>query len=545
MAQWTNYYRIITPISRKATYHPLTVDDASNLAGANLNGLGSIAQFSNMTTTLTAGPMSRMTRYKQYDSMDSGDVSRALDIIGEEISHKDEKTNLQFEIMYNTEDSQDVSDNVVTTLRAALRTWCRLHSMHKRVFQTSRAVSKYGDCFFRKTSDTEKWQYVDHSRIVGIEIDPITLDKIAYHVIPPAISASSSSPIFGHQGQYSNQSVEIIPAEAMIHFTFSDDIGTSAPFGVSLLQPVFNDWQKLQMLESTAIIYRLVRAPERRVFYIDTGNMPPQRVKQYLEQIKTDIRQKRIPNANDGTQTDSSYNPESIQEDMFFPVNAAGRSSRVETLPGGSWEIPELAYFQNNVFRALRIPSSYIRTSSTPGDNAGAVYNDGKVGVAYIEELQFCHFIMRQQAALAETFDKQFKTYLAALGVNIDHDLFSLQLPEPQNFAMYRQAAIDTELINSFKAIEDTDYISKRMALKRYLGWTDDELQMNEVMRKQEKGIVENSKVSVIQQLYDAAVYDSRADIKLSPEDNTGDMGDMGSTEPAPAPAEAPPEENA
>jgi hypothetical protein len=252
---------------------------------------GGYAAFSNMGwyTNLLRGAQTRLTQYKQYDGMDYGDISRALDIIAEEMSNKDERTELPFIINYQTEENQNVSDVTATTLRAALRHWSRFHGLNKKIFNVARIMSKYGDCFFRKISDTKKWEYVDPTRVIGVEINEVG-EKVAYHIKPAAVI----------QGQNTGkeESVEITPAEAILHFTTSDEMTGQVPFGKSLLADVFRDWQKLQMLEDSAIIYRIVRAPERRVFYIDVGNMPPQRVKQYLEQIRNEIRQRRIPNAN-------------------------------------------------------------------------------------------------------------------------------------------------------------------------------------------------------------------------------------------------------
>ena len=505
MAQITNYWRIITPASRKASYEkPQTVnmDDGMNLNTAGYASFSTVSWFSNLLKGATA----RLQRYKQYDAMDMGDISRALDIIAEEISNPDKRTGLPFIIDYQIEENQQVSDTTATTLRAALRHWAKFHNLNKRVFNTARTMVKYGDCFFRKTSDTKKWEYVDPTRVIGIEVDDEG-NKVAYHIRPSSFKNTVNS-----LRQNNMDNIEISPAAAIIHFTLSDDMGDSAPFGLSVLAPAFSDYQKLTMLEHSAIIYRIVRAPERRVFYIDTGNIPPNRVKQYLEQIKNDIRQKRIPNTANANQTDSAYNPESIQEDIFFPTNAAGRGSRVETIPGGTtWDIPELDYFQNKVFRALRVPTSYMKS----GEGAGQ-YNDGKVGIAYIEELRFANFIQRLQTCIEEVLDEQFKVYLQSTGINIDVDMFRLTLPEPQNFAIYRQAALDADLINSFNSIEGTKYLSKRFMLKRYLGLTEDDIQMNEAMVKQERNIADGEMVDELQQLYDPAVYDNREAVEVN-----------------------------
>jgi hypothetical protein len=205
---------------------------------------------------------------------------------------------------------------------------------------------------------------------------------------------------------------------------------------------------------------------------------------------------------------DGQYNPTSIQEDMFFPVTATGRGSRVETLPGGTEDFGTnlLKYFQDKIFRGLRIPTSYM--SGT--DGAGAQYNDGKVGIAYIEELRFANFIMRLQDRMNQILDAEFKIYLKVCGLKIDDEIFNIRLADPANFALYRQAALDADLIGSFNNIEQTKYLSKRFILKRYLGLSDDEIQMNEVMVKEERGILENTNIPAMQQMYDPSVYENR-----------------------------------
>jgi hypothetical protein len=268
------------------------------------------------------------------------------------------------------------------------------------------------------------------------------------------------------------------------------------------------------MLEDASIIYRIVRAPERRVFYIDVGNMPQQRVKQYLESIKNDIRQKRTPNTSGGKDTvDSVYNPNSIQEDYIFPVGADSRGSRVETLPGGEnlGENMDIKYFRDKMFRGLRVPTSYMLGP----DQNGSQYQDGKIGVAYVEELRFAKFVKRLQNNIEVEMDKEFKKYLEFAGIGIDDSMFKLKLPDPQNFEKYREAALNSELINTFKSIEDVKFLSKRFMLRAFLKLTEDDIQMNEMMLKQERAIAEDASLSDLQQIYDPAFYDNRDAIKL------------------------------
>lgn len=513
MSHMTGMWRIVTPKTRKQLYTTLSTD-AYDPRSTDRTSVAAVSWYSQVMR----GPGSRMASYKQYDVMDGDiDISRSLDIIAEEMSGKDDKTELPFLIHWQKEDNQDISDTTVVTVRAALRQWAQLQDLKKRVFSTARCMIKYGDCFFRKSSDTRKWAYVDPSLVVGIEIDELG-NKIAYHL--KKVNAQQSN-AFGAQRV---EQVDIVPASAMIHFTMSDDMGDSAPFGQSILKPIFRVYRQLSMLEDSVIIYRIVRAPERRVFYIDVGNMNQQQVKRYLESIKNEIRQKRIPGTSNNQKdvVDGQFDPASIQEDYFFPVTAGGKGSRVETLPGGAEDFGTnlLKTFTEKIFRGLRIPTSYMGGSG----GTDPQYNDGKVGIAYIEELRFANFISRLQDRLNEIYDQEFKVYLKVCGLRIDDEVFQIKLPDPANFALYRQAALDADLISSFQNIQENDFLSRRFILKRYLGLTDDEIQMNEVMLKEERNMSDNSEVPIMQQMYDPAVYKNRGEISVS-SDNTEEGG--------------------
>jgi hypothetical protein len=207
----------------------------------------------------------------------------------------------------------------------------------------------------------------------------------------------------------------------------------------------------------------------------------------FVERVKNEIQQRRIPSSTGGGQSmiDASYNPLSINEDYFFPQTAEGRGSKVETLPGGTnlGEITDLRYFTNKLFRALRIPSSYLPTSI---DEASNTLADGKVGTAYIQELRFNEYCKRLQSMIIETFDLEFKIWLNNNGVNIDNSLFELKFNSPQNFAAYRQSELDTARVNTFAALQEVPYMSKRFAMKRFLGMTQEEITENERLWKEE-----------------------------------------------------------
>lgn len=180
MSTLSNYWRIITPASRKQLYTTLATD-AYDPRTTDVSSLSSVQWYSQVLR----GPGSRSQMYKQYDAMDGDiDIARSLDIIAEEMSGKNDKTELPFEIDYEKEDNQDVSDSTAVTLRQAVRQWAELQDLKRRIFSIGRTLVKYGDCFFQKQSDTKKWKYIDPSLVYGIEVNELG-DKIAYHVKRP------------------------------------------------------------------------------------------------------------------------------------------------------------------------------------------------------------------------------------------------------------------------------------------------------------------------------------------------------------------------
>jgi hypothetical protein len=206
----------------------------------------------------------------------------------------------------------------------------------------------------------------------------------------------------------------------------------------------------------------------------------------FVERIKNEIHQRRIPSTHGGSAiVDATYNPLSMNEDYFFPVTADGRGSSVEVLPGGQnlGEIDDLKYFNNRLARGLRVPSSYLPTG--PDDNTTPL-SDGRVGTAMIQEFRFNQYCERLQKYMSLKLDEEFKLFLRWRGFNIDSGLFTLEFNPPQNFAAYRQSELDTARVNTFQVMEAFPYMSKRFALERFLGLSEEEITKNEKMWREE-----------------------------------------------------------
>jgi hypothetical protein len=294
-------------------------------------------------------------------------------------------------------------------------------------------------------------------------------------------------------------------------------------------------YKQKELLEDSIVIYRVQRAPERRVFYIDVGNMPAHMAMAFVERVKNEIHQRRIPTQSGGQSfMDSTYNPLSINEDYFFPQTAEGRGSKVETLPGGQnlGEIDDLKFFTNKLFRGLRIPSSYLPTGA---EDSAAIHNDGKVATALIQEHRFNQYCKRLQALICATLDTEFKAFMKWRGLNIDNTMFELKMNEPQNFAKYRQSELDAAKISSFSQLEAVPYMSKRFLLKRYLGLSEEEMLENTQLWREENLKAEDSVEDDV----------NLRNVGISPAGIESDITGLTSPEPgaeAPAPEAAPAE---
>lgn len=500
MAKIIDFYKIVEP--KKDTI--LAKDAITQYNGSGMS-YSNYSWYSN----LFSGDVDRITRYQRYNAMiNDADVCRAVETIAEEMTTQNTNTKMPFDLNFTNYDNSEIDESIITTLKACLRRWSELQNLYHRNYDIAQLAITYGDCFFRKKSDFKPWTYVHPQDVIAIEVDD-DFEPVAYHVKNRTYNTSTEF----------SENIEVVPTRMMVHFSMSNGMNEGAPFGNSILRPVERAFRQKQLMEDATIIYRLVRAPERRVFYIDTGNLHPAKSKYKLQEVKNEINQKRIADmrgGGDSQSVDAVYNPMSMTEDYFFATNGQGRGPRVETLPGGQslGENSELSYFREMVLFVMRVPSSYFKS----GADGGYTSNDGKTGVAYMEELKFVNFVQRLQSKLAREFDRQFKAYLKSAGVNIDFDLFYLTMPEPQNFSLYRQSALNAELINTYQAIEGVDYISKRFALKRYLGFTEEDIQMNEILLRQERGMsddVEYENNEDLIMFYDPKYNESREAVDL------------------------------
>ena len=512
-------------MSWKKYFTPVPTGNNPNGSYSPISGRGAASQpgparsnYSSYLPDVYVGSPNRVERYGQYNTMDhDSEVNAALDILAEFCTQVNDENSTNFKFRFN----KKATNSEITILGQYLKQWNKLQQFETRMFRIFRNTFKYGDAFFVRDPETKRWFYVDPGNVVRIIVNESEGKKPEQYIIKDfnlnfqdgvattpfqtnnnlhgggnprtGYFTGSGQGMVGNAPQQSGSRFEIqdgetaIDAEHVLHLSLSEGLDQNYPFGNSLLESIFKVYKQKELLEDAIIIYRVQRAPERRVFYVDVGNMPSHLAMQFVERVKTEIHQRRIPSKTGGGQNvvDSSYNPLSINEDYFFPQTAEGRGSKVETLPGGTnlGEIDDLRYFTNKLVRGLRIPSSYLPTGA---DDGASSFQDGRVGTAYIQELRFNNYCERLQGLITEQFNQDFKRYLLEVGVNIDTAMFDIEFQEPQNFAAYRQSELDNARIPSFGQIQQVPFISNRFAMKRFLGMSPEEIAENERMWREE-----------------------------------------------------------
>ena len=522
--RFTNKSGISSPLSgfnsNSGAWNGSPGQNGSDTGGWNNAEMGYKNYGSRLPEVYTGHP-NRIERYNQYEMMDvDAEINACLDIISEFSTMTNEHNKTPFNVNF----SDDPTAHEVELIKTQLQQWCKLNEFDSRIFKVFRNVLKYGDQVFVRDPENFKLFWVDMTKVIKVIVNESEGKKPEQYVIKDIninlqnltvaqktntdFAANPATGLGGTGGGGSSngytvpsmpynttgsrftlgQSEAAIDSKHVVHLSLTEGLDRFWPFGQSILENIFKVYKQKELLEDAVLIYRVQRAPERRMFKIDVGNMPSHLAMAFVERIKNEIHQRRIPSSHGGqSMVDASYNPLSMNEDYFFPVTADGRGSSVEVLPGGQnlGEIDDLKYFNNRLARGLRVPSSYLPTG--PDDNTTPL-SDGRVGTAMIQEFRFNQYCERLQRYISKKLDEEFKLFLRWRGFNIDAGLFTLEFNPPQNFAAYRQSELDNARVATFASMEAFPYIAKRFALERFLGLSEEEITKNERLWREEKG---------------------------------------------------------
>lgn len=355
---WKKHFSVVKTGSSVSINNSLSSNTEGGISA------GSSSKYASYLPEVYAGHPNRIQRYYQYEDMDrDSDINAALDTIADFCTQSEEQNDEPFEVVYN----EEATETEVTLIKTNLKLWTKLNEFKQRLWHVFRQTMKNGDQFFLRDPETAEWLWIDHFSVEMVKVDDTagkepdeyiirgldlnrqakfatkSADPSQYRtpfgtsLVPgsrPQMSPggqASANNVFqlaggnrdprAQQGMVANE-LSVVDAANVIHLSLSVGMDINWPFGQSILEPVFKTYKQKELLEDSIIIYRVSRAPERRIFYIDVGNMPPLRAKSHIEQIKNEIHQRRIPNRTGGGNSilDAAYNPLCLKMDTRIPL---------------------------------------------------------------------------------------------------------------------------------------------------------------------------------------------------------------------------------
>lgn len=508
MASWQKYMKLVDTPTRVQQARQSGI--LSNISGtATERAQGAYQNVKANLPDVYRGAPNRIDRLKQFDQMDLDPIVNAgLDILADFTTqnHDDKLFELQF--------SMEVSNSIRTTIEEKLEHWIALNDFESRLYDLARDTYKYGDIFLIRDPDTLELNAVSPFQVDKIVVNEAKGKCIETYFIrdvsinireqvatlpdtssskplmgsgvsqPVVLTMPSASPYMGStvSDRYGNSGLTISPvaADHVVHISLSTGSEQNWPFGRSVLEPIWKVYKQKELLEDAVVIYRMVRAPERRVFKVDIGELNGLKAQQAVERFKNEVHQKRglSKNRSNISTMDVGYDAMSMVEDFFLPVRADGKGPSIETLPGGGnvGEITDLSYFNNQLIRGMKVPSSYLPS----GDQDSQAWNDGKVGVVLVQEIRFSKYCQRLQRKLIKALDREFKFYLKKKGFTIDAADFTLKFPPPINLSEWAKLELMQTRVSVYTQLEPNKIFAKRFLLEEVMGFDQEMFDRNE-----------------------------------------------------------------
>ena len=395
----------------------------------------------------------RAERYLDFDQMEyTPELASALDVYADEMTthsiltpllnikcHNEELKSILEELFYN-----------VLNIESNLFSWCR-------------NMCKYGDYFL----------YLDVDEKMGIT----SAIGLPTREIERLEGEDKNNPNY-IQYQWNSGGLTFENWQ-MAHFRILGN-DKYAPYGTSVLESARRIWRQLTLMEDAMMAYRIVRAPERRVFKIDVGGIPPEDIEQYMQKVITNMKRHQVINEDNGN-IDLRYNPMSVEEDYYLPVRA-GSATAIETLPGGqnAAAIEDVNYLRDKLFSAIKIPKSYLAQQDT--------MQEEKTTLAQ-KDIRFARTIQRLQRAVIGELEKIGIIHLYTLGYRGEDIIsFDLSLSNPSRLAQMQELEFINQKFSVAGAAQDTLF-SRRWIAENIFGLDNEEFLRNQRERFFDKKI--------------------------------------------------------
>ena len=395
----------------------------------------------------------RIHAYQDYRAMDmSPEIHAALDILRDECLTRDGKGNILEIYSENSRVKEVLRDLFDKRLNIEfnLKLWIR-------------DLIKFGDYFVHLHVDGKEGIY----NFRTLPVDEIHRED-GYENKPDAVR---------FRWETTNDYFE---DWQIAHFRILKDT-KKIPYGQSMLDPARKLWKQLQLAEDSMLVYRITRAPERRVFYIEVGNIVDDDIKQYIMKIQNQL--KKQPVVDKTGNINLKYNPMNITEDFFIPIRG-DKSSRIDTLPGASnlGDIQDIEYLQNKLFASLQVPKTYLNyAENLPG---GSTLSQA--------DLRFARTVNSIQEVVLMELRRIANIHLYFAGFKDDIDNFTLSLTNPstqQELLKLETMKARLEVAKEYFSPDATSFASWTWVMENILGFSKADIKLILKQKKVEKKI--------------------------------------------------------
>lgn len=399
----------------------------------------------------------RIQLYSDYEAMDTDPIiASALDIIADEATVKNDQNEI-LSVKSSDENIQRVLYNLfydVLNIEFNLWSW-------------TRNMCKYGD-FFLKLEVAEKFgvynvlPYTVYHMIREEGTDPENPAKVNFRLDPDGI-ASSQHPNYLPKRKGEQRVVEFDNYE-IAHFRLISDTNY-LPYGRSYLEPGRKIFKQVTLMEDAMLIHRIMRAPEKRMFYINVGAIPPNEVEQFMQ--KTINQMKKTPYVGEDGQYNLRFNLQNMMEDFYLPVRGGDTSTRIETTKGLEYDgTTDVEYLQAKMFAALKIPKAYF---GYEGDL------QGKATLA-AEDIRFARTVERIQKIMESELTKIALVHLYTQGFTGESlTNFELKLTTPSIVFEQEKVALLKEKVDLAAQMKDTKMFSSDYIYEKIFDMSEDQ----------------------------------------------------------------------
>jgi hypothetical protein len=413
----------------------------------------------------------RRNRYKSYEDMDTyPEIGAAFDIYADDSTQK----NIKGDRWTILSDSETVV-NEVNKLFKKLK-------LDRFYWDICRNTVKYGDCFIETVLDInmrsagiQRIKILNPNYIIRVENEFGYLTDFLQEIPDQGDASWSTSP--------SVEKIKYITLDKnqIVEFRLFTSDPAFYPYGKSIAALAVRIYRSLKLMEDAMLVYRLARAPERRIFYIDVGNMPTAKAEMFMERVKQKFKKEKFYNTNQGG-IDSRFNPLSADEDFFVPIKG-NQGTKIETLPGAQnlGEVDDVKYFRDKLLASLKVPKDYIvEKDQSPERKANLSQLDVK----------FARTIQRVQSTIEIGLEKIAKRHLRLkdFPLSLISEL-RIQLPDPSDMFTKRKLDIDEQKTRVVQAVKGLELFSTDTIYKEYYDMSDEEIERTkeELARELEK----------------------------------------------------------